>query len=375
MSFNIQILKASGTTVYIRATGEVEGTDKIHRDGDFYIFTDIINDEITVERNNVIIDGAGYTLHGYGYESKGIYSQGTNITVRNMNINGFMYGVSFWYSSSNNTIFGNNITDTVYGIWIYRSSSNRIFGNKLTSNSYGIDLESSWDNTLYENVIAISKNGGIYSSYSSNNTISQNTITGVYYSWGIGVTGCSDNNVTDNTIVDTLSGIRLLDSSNNNIFHNNFVNNTEQVYSWNSTNVWDDGYPSGGNYWSDYAGTDIYNGMYQNETGCDWIGDNPQIIDENNRDNYPLMYPFALEMEEIRIAYRNLLLRITDLQGKYDSIQQQITSLNSTLTSGQEAIINELINIRNVMYIFIATTIIFIATAVYLAIRKPKKKP
>jgi len=292
-----------------------------------------------------------------------------------MNINGFMYGVSFWYSSSNNTIFGNNITDTVYGIWIYRSSSNRIFGNKLTSNSYGIDLESSWDNTLYENVIAISKNGGIYSSYSSNNTISQNTITGVYYSWGIGVTGCSDNNVTDNTIVDTLSGIRLLDSSNNNIFHNNFVNNTEQVYSWNSTNVWDDGYPSGGNYWSDYAGTDIYNGMYQNETGCDWIGDNPQIIDENNRDNYPLMYPFALEMEEIRIAYRNLLLRITDLQGKYDSIQQQITSLNSTLTSGQEAIINELINIRNVMYIFIATTIIFIATAVYLAIRKPKKKP
>jgi len=57
-------------------------------------------------------------------------------------------------------------------------------------------------------------------------------------------------------------------------------------------NIWDDGYPSGGNYWSDYNGTDLFSGSYQNETGSDGIGDTPYVIDENNQDNYPLIAPF-----------------------------------------------------------------------------------
>jgi len=57
-------------------------------------------------------------------------------------------------------------------------------------------------------------------------------------------------------------------------------------------NVWDNGYPSGGNYWSDYNGTDMYGGSYQNETGSDGIGDTPYVINEKNRDNYPLMNPW-----------------------------------------------------------------------------------
>jgi len=48
-------------------------------------------------------------------------------------------------------------------------------------------------------------------------------------------------------------------------------------------NIWDDGYPSGGNYWSDYAGVDA---------DGDGIGDTPYIIDDNNIDHYPLMDPF-----------------------------------------------------------------------------------
>ena len=45
-------------------------------------------------------------------------------------------------------------------------------------------------------------------------------------------------------------------------------------------NVWDDGYPSGGNYWSDYTGTDA---------DGDGIGDTTYIIDTTNEDRYPLM--------------------------------------------------------------------------------------
>jgi len=65
------------------------------------------------------------------------------------------------------------------------------------------------------------------------------------------------------------------------------------VFSYASTNIWDDGYPSGGNYWSDYNGTDLFSGPYQNITGSDGIGDTPYVIDENNRDRYPLMKPWT----------------------------------------------------------------------------------
>jgi len=67
---------------------------------------------------------------------------------------------------------------------------------------------------------------------------------------------------------------------------NNFVNNTHQVYicpgaKWVAE--WDR------NYWSDYAGSDLYSGQYQNVTGSDGIGDTPYIIDFYNKDNHPSM--------------------------------------------------------------------------------------
>jgi hypothetical protein len=57
-------------------------------------------------------------------------------------------------------------------------------------------------------------------------------------------------------------------------------------------NVWDCGCPSGGNYWSDYAGVDLYSGPYQNMTGSDGVGDTPKPVNENNVDHYPLMSPW-----------------------------------------------------------------------------------
>jgi len=42
--------------------------------------------------------------------------------------------------------------------------------------------------------------------------------------------------------------------------------------------IWDNGYPSGGYYWSDYNGTDSYSGPYQDLTGSDGIGDTPRAL-------------------------------------------------------------------------------------------------
>jgi hypothetical protein len=85
----------------------------------------------------------------------------------------------------------------------------------------------------------------------------------------------------------TITAITLSQSSNI-IFHNIFANNTQQAQVLNSpSNSWDNGHPSGGNYWSDYVGWDVFSGPYQNETGSDGIGDLPYVIDAENQDRYP----------------------------------------------------------------------------------------
>ena len=79
----------------------------------------------------------------------------------------------------------------------------------------------------------------------------------------------------------TAVGIYLSCSNNTIFYHNNFVNNTNQVEIIESYNsAWD----NSGNYWSNYNGTDL---------NRDGIGDTPYDIDANNRDGYPLMNPFG----------------------------------------------------------------------------------
>jgi parallel beta-helix repeat protein len=248
---NVPVVWGSGT-IYIRADGSIDPpTAPITTvDNVTYTFTDNISDSIVVERDNIVVDGAGYTVQGTGvYLSKGIYlSARENVTIRNMEIKAFGIGIWLEYSS-NNSISENNITDNSDGIWLHAASYNNVFGNSMTN---------SYDSVLLE-----------YSS-SSNNIFENNIINSRDYSIVVH-SGCS----------------------NNKIFHNNFINNVRQVYSSYSVSTWDDGYPSGGNYWSDYAGVDLLSGPYQNETGSDGIGDTPYIIDANNTDHYPLMNPYG----------------------------------------------------------------------------------
>ena len=226
----IRSVEATGT-IYIRADGSVDPptANITSADNVTYSFTDNIYDEIVVERDNIVVDGASHTLLGTGNpESKGIFLSGkSNVTITNMEIKAF-----------------------AYGIWLNMSSNNFIYGNNITNNI-----------------------GGILLTYSSNNSIFANNITKQYY------------------------GIALPDSSNNVIYLNNFVDNTEQVLSYNLTNVWDDGYPSGGNYWSDFeerypSVEDVWSGQHQNITGSDGIWDQPYIIDEKNSDKYPKVSEF-----------------------------------------------------------------------------------
>jgi len=299
----------------------------------------------------------------------------TEITVRGLNLSRNWEAATFAYSR-NCVIEHVNATDNWEGISMYHSNTNTIEGNVLAANYKGVLLM-----------------------YSANNTISRNIITNNYEGIQCIDSQSTDNKVIGNTVKDNSWGIALC-SDDNVIYHNNFVNNTRQVYSFEHVgNTWDNGYPFGGNYWSDYAGNDTYSGLYQNETSYDWIGDAPYVIDENNQDDYPLMKPYAPETEEVRIMYRKLLEKYnalltdydklnstyctlssnyTGLQGDYDALNSSYNDLNATyneLKSDQEATLKKLNNARDLMYGFMATAIAFIVTTVYFAIGRPKIEP
>jgi hypothetical protein len=124
--------------------------------------------------------------------------------------------------------------------------------------------------------------------------VSKNTVSNNAH-YGIRINPWSGNNkISENTIRDNMGTGIDVGSENNVFFHNNFMDNVIQVsVASGRSNVWDDGYPSGGNYWSDYTGIDLYHGPYQNIPGSDGIGDTPYLIDTNNQDHYPLMLRHA----------------------------------------------------------------------------------
>jgi len=340
------LVRGSGT-IYIRADGSINPpTASIQRDGDLYTFTDNIYDSIVIERSNIIIDGNKYTLQSSGGWGGFHLSGINNVTIKRTNIKGFVAGV-YLYAASNNTISGNNITNNGDGIRIMGSSNNTIDGNNIADNyGCGVWLYEIWlqgyssHNTISGNNITNNENGGISGYKSDYNIILENTIT----SNPIGVSiGGSYNDVHENNVINNGDGIGIEGSFNtirgnniqhsaigvwlnpfsgsyntiygnnitnngngivvdshmpdNKIYHNNFVNNTYQAEeTWAPVNIWDDGYPSGGNYWNDYSGVDLYSGPFQNETGSDGIGDTPYSIYKYSQDRYPLMEPYVLDL-------------------------------------------------------------------------------
>jgi len=260
-------------------------------------------------------------LEGVSHQSVGEAGQVTlvnceHIQVKNLNLSHTTVGIQLWKTnntiisgnniancgwygikldySSNNNIQGNNITNNSFSdIYFCESSNNSISGNNITANNYfGIALYWSSINTISGNNIT-NHGSGIYLWGSSNNTMLGNDITNNADGIWLGQSS-NYNNITGNNITKNEYGIELEYSLNNRFSHNNFVDNTQQVFVETAgyANVWDDGYPSGGNYWSDYTGVDENSGQAQHLPGSDGIGDNPYDIDADNIDRYPLMAPF-----------------------------------------------------------------------------------
>lgn len=177
--------------------------------------------------------------------------------------------------SNNTSIFNNKILNNTYGIKIEAGNNNMISSNNISKNGDGVKI-SGFNNSINNNTIAennqdftwawgrASNNGIILNASLNarvfNNKISKNFGTGIYVS---------------------------LLSSNNMIYHNDLIDNSQNAYD-DSDNQWDNG--GEGNYWSDYIGID---------TDYDNIGETSyDIPGGENKDNYPLMSPYTGEKYE-----------------------------------------------------------------------------
>jgi parallel beta-helix repeat protein len=278
--FSIQPVRAWTGTVYIKADGSIDPLDApiITYDNITYTLTGNItsyDDGIIVEKDHIVIDGTGFKLSGTGY-GRGIdLSNRINVTVKNVAVKNFQTGI--YLDNSNNT---------------------NIIRNDIEKNRCGICFLYSQNNSIQTNNIAANNEVGIYLGFSRFNNIFKNNVTNNLH--GIFLEFSCNNTIFGNNIINNQYGVWLRGSNDSRFYHNNFIDNSQQIFDWSwvepfypsSINFWDDGYPSGGNYWSNYAGIDLYSGFHQNETGSDGICDSFYKIDENNQDNYPLMGTF-----------------------------------------------------------------------------------
>jgi parallel beta-helix repeat protein len=148
-------------TIFIRPDGTVyPATAAIQQNGNTYTFTDNINAAIKIQKSNIVLNGAGYTLWGpYSGEQSDIWFIGTgtdqlptstqqytigvdlggtnieSVVVKNLNIKNFSIGMYMW--TKNNTVVGNALSGNVIGILLSGSNST-VSKNCIINNQQGL---------------------------------------------------------------------------------------------------------------------------------------------------------------------------------------------------------------------------------------------
>jgi len=328
--YELHDIEVSGIYITNFTEGGIIVVPPVHKMNNISIHDIIIEDSVITAdggygiwlfANNVSIDNAIIKdLYAGGTEQslRGILLDGDNNTINNTEIYNFsvnsswaadyieFYGIDF--ITGHNTVADNiSISNFYCNIGRYTA-----FYIDAISNRYGTtkncNIHDLWFNGtytdwaqidgLYSNTIknCSLENLSIYVSNESSSgvyiygaydfteingsTFSNFSVSGTLNKEVVGIYATSDNAYVFDSNINNISGVGMnMISGGNKVYHNYFINNTIQAIDNGTNNQWDDGYPSGGNYWDDYAGNDIYHGVNQNLTGGDGIGDTPYIIE------------------------------------------------------------------------------------------------
>jgi len=354
----------------------------------------IFNNTMSVVGNGIMVSKLGY---GVLFNSYGNIFSNNKITRSRIE----MGLIGLFLNGDCSTVINNTLAYCSVGIKL-NGGSNLIINNNVShAESCGIQICST--NVVSGNLVTDSHIGvGIY--YGVGNIIKENILTNNTFSFVLSY--CNSNTIYHNYITDNECGfsVSLEKGDKNFIYQNNIINNKkicDIVGVSRGSNKWDDGYPHGGNYWSNYNGTDLHSGRYQNETGSDYIGDTHYRVTDTEVDMYPLMTKYdpathetIQKYIELRTDFNTLYSNYQKLGGNYSLLLDRLNNLNMSynelqenynllqalynqLLLKQETILADLNTIRNLMYVITAVSIIFVAAILYLGkkttqIRKSK---
>lgn len=238
-------------TKFIPGDTSIGTWDPVNR---IYTLTADVYETIQIDEDNLTLDGAGHTVTGSG-GSFGVYlPERTGVTIKNVNVRQFTYGI-YLYHSSNNTLTANNVTNINFsgfnGIYLYHSDNNILTGNTGSSTGHsGIALSYSNNNTLRDNIGTWNiDDSGIELYRSTGNTLTGNRVSDNWRGISIGydssnntVTGniasnnssgyaitiyASDNTLTGNISSSNSNGITVFWSSNNTLTGNSLISNSQ----------------------------------------------------------------------------------------------------------------------------------------------------
>jgi parallel beta-helix repeat protein len=255
---------------------------------------------ITVKADNVTI--SDFTIRN-GWS--GIYSNGydrmtieENIVTANI---GTGVGDGIYIMNSYGDIIGNNIItgNTEDGLTLAPNTTDSIVSENIIvlNGGTGVFMHDHADrNTIIDNNVSLNSEHGVYMAKVYDNHVYRNCIRSNKV--GFTIHGGTRNIIEDNSVVSNVeAGFRLLQDSiptaDNEFYHNDIGNNVQVQDFTQSKNTWNNGYPSGGNYWADYVDVDEKRGPDQNRLGCDGIWDHTRIIGNYSQDMYPLVRPWA----------------------------------------------------------------------------------
>lgn len=219
----LSVLASAGAVPAAAQSGqptEISSCTTIDQPGQYVVGSDIQASDgptcIDVQADDVVIDGAGYTISGQGSSGGqvGVSADSrSNVTVRNLELTDWATGVNFT-STTNGTV--ENVT--------------------ARSNSVGIELAGSTGNTVIDNTVRDSSNGiflhSVGETSADENTVSDNRV--VNTSIAITFIGADNNTVTNNTLLDSrVYGLSLLFSADGNDYNefrdNTIINSTEDA--------------------------------------------------------------------------------------------------------------------------------------------------
>ena len=280
---------ANGDGVFLRSTTAhvILRNLFVHDGGPTYVGI------LILQASNVTVDHVNATS-----SAQGIYVVvGTDIWVHASNGSSAQGGGIGVTTSTRVVIDDNDVWSSEYGIWVNGSTSATIENNRLHRNGRGVSVTLSPGILISGNVIADeavsypSPTMGVGVADSDGAQIVSNTISGAA-ELGISVGRSTSIRIESNRVTGNAVGAQLTASAGT-IFHNRFYFNGVQSSDDNAS-LWDAGYPTGGNYWSDYAGVDHCRGPAQDDCSAgDGIGDTPYLVGVVIRDRYPLI-PFDL---------------------------------------------------------------------------------